>query len=90
MIAGVHGARHDSLGYRRYGVMILRRATRYRVIPGKGRISIACVSSDRSGTNGRRRAPTKIEMHREGGHVSVHLDVSDAPTSIAGQRQIGG
>ena len=90
MIADVGDTWHDILALSTLCVMVCRRATPYRVIPGEGRITIARMSSDRSGTNGRRRAPTKIEMHREGGRVSVDLDVSDAPTSIAGQRQIGG
>jgi hypothetical protein len=88
VITGIRRSWHDRVGSRSNRVLAWR-TTLDCVIACKGRITIASFSSDRSGTNGRRRAPTKIEMHRERGRVSVHLDVSDAPTSITSQRQIG-
>ena len=90
MIADVRDTWHDRLGYRRYGVMIGRRATFDRVVPREGRISIARVSSDRPGPNVRRHAASEIEMQREpGSRVAVDQGHrGHAAANIAGQGQI--
>ena len=90
MVPDVDRAWDDTLGNLRYRVMVWRRATLYRVVAGKGRITIACVSSDRSGPNARRHAASKIEMHREpGSRVAVYQrDGSHAAANIAGEGQI--
>ena len=68
----IHRTRHDIAPYLRYSVMVLRRATLYRVISREGRVRIAPISSDRPGPNARRDAASEIEMQREpGSRVAV-------------------
>jgi hypothetical protein len=90
MIAAVYRTWHDTAPYLRYGVMVLRWATPYRVIPGEGRITIASYSSDRPGANARRQAPAEIDVqHEADGRVSVHQAVPrHRGANITGQRQI--
>src|SRR4029450_4165344 len=92
VIADVRRAWHDTAAYLSYGVMVWRRATLYGVVPGKSRITIARVSSDRPGANVRRHAASEIEMHREpNSRVAVdELETGHAAARIAGQHQIGG
>src|SRR4029453_4982978 len=92
MIADVYCAWHDAAPYLGYDIVVRRRTTLYCVSAREGRITIACVSSDRPGANVRRHAASEIEMHREpNSRVAVdELETGHAAASIAGQRQIGG
>jgi hypothetical protein len=90
VIADVRRARHDTAAYLTYGVMVRRRAALDSVAPREGRVTITCISGDRSGANGRRYGAAEIEMHMKlGGQVSVdQQDGSDASTSIAAEHQV--
>src|SRR5205814_5209306 len=88
MIADVYRTRYDTAPYLCYIVMVLRRATLYRVSPREGRVRIASFSSDRPGANARRHAASEIEMHGERSCASIDRHSGDTAANIAGQGQI--
>ena len=77
VIADVGIAWYDAATYLLYVVIVLRRATLYRVTSREGRARIAELIVDRPGGNARRQAPAEIDMQREPrSHVSVdHVDM---------------
>src|SRR5205823_3200988 len=88
MIAGVYRTRYDTAPYLCYVVMVLRRATLYRVSPREGRVRIASFSSDRPGPNARRHAASEVEVHGERSCASIDRHSGDTAANIAGQGQI--
>jgi hypothetical protein len=65
VIADVSSTWHDTAADLRDGVMILRRAAFYGVIPRECRVTIASISGDRPCAKARRQHSTEVHMERE-------------------------